>query len=190
MREPGLIFSESGDSRRLYRVSPLLFPQYPALNKYFLQKGRDLPQHGLITRFEVFDFGFAVPGNVISPYDTAFADVQIGRDFLATIITGTYAAGVAATPPVAGQPNANVTPGMLVMFLHTHLGVQRQWENKPVTDIESLGDGMNPSFLKEPILLCAGDTLTCQIQNLGNVNLQAQILLTGGQFDTAQDSGG
>jgi hypothetical protein len=192
--EPGLIFSESGDTRRLHRVSPLLFPQYPqGLSKYFLQKGRDLPQHGLVTRFQVFDFGFGSgTGNLVAPFDTAYADVQIGRDFLAEIITGTYATAAAAIPPsnsgspgygLGGQPNANQTPGFLVTFLHTHDGVQRQWENKPVTDIESVGDGLNPSLLTEPILLVAGDTLTCQLQNLANATLQAQILLIGGEFD-------
>jgi len=183
--EPGLIFSDSGDARRLRRISPLLFPQYPGgLNKYFLQKVRDLPQHGLLTRFQVFDFGFGSgTGNLVAPYDTAYADVQIGRDFLAEVITGTYQAAAVTTPPTAGQPNANQTPGFLVTFLHTHDGVQRQWENKPITDLESVGSGENPLLLTEPILLVAGDTLTCQLQNLANVTLQAQILLIGGEFD-------
>lgn len=192
--EPGLIFSESGDTRKLRRVSPLLFPQYPAgLNKYFLQKVRDLPQHGLVTRFHVFDFGFSI-GNAVQPFDTSFADVQIGRDFLGLILNGCYAAaavtGATTPPPTLGAQNAiNGPPGFLVTWLHTHDGVQRQWDNKLVTDIEAVGDGMNPSLLKEPVLLVAGDTLTCQLQNLNNVTLQAQILLVGGEFDTPQSGG-
>jgi len=185
--EPGLIFSTSGDCRRLRRISPLLFPQYPALNKYFLQKERDLPTFGLVTRFQVFDFGYS-------------SDLQIGRDFLAEIITGIYGAVAAAVPPslstssgygLGGQINANQTPGFLVTFLHTHDGVQRQWENKPITDIEAVGNGTDPSLLKEPILLVTGDTLTCQLQNLSNVTLQAQILLIGGEFgDPPKTTGG
>lgn len=180
--EPGLTFSESGDTRRLRRISPLLFPQYPGgLNKYFLQKERDLPQHGLVTRFQVFDFGFS-SGVAVQPFDTAYADVQIGRDFLAEIITGTFIGAALSSPPTFGAQNANQSPGFLATFLHTHDGVQRQWENKPVPDLEKVGDGRNPSLLTEPILLVAGDTLTCQLQNLANLTLQAQILLIGGEF--------
>jgi hypothetical protein len=199
--EPGLIFSTSGDCRRLRRISPLLFPQYPALNKYFLQKERDLPTFGLVTRFQVFDFGYSSGGgNQVAPFDTAYSDLQIGRDFLAEIITGIYGAVAAAVPPslstssgygLGGQINANQTPGFLVTFLHTHDGVQRQWENKPITDIEAVGNGTDPSLLKEPILLVTGDTLTCQLQNLSNVTLQAQILLIGGEFgDPPKTTGG
>jgi hypothetical protein len=192
MREPGLIFSRSGDTRQLYRVSPLLFPQYPAIHNYFLQKTRDLPTFGLRTRFQAFDFGYST-GNAVQPLDTAYFDLQIGRDFLAEIITGTYGSAAANVPPslpsspgygLAQQPNANGTPGFLVQFFHTHDGVQRTWENKPITDIEAVGDAQNPSFLKEPILLVSGDTLTCQLQNLLDVTLQAQIILVGGEFES------
>ena len=73
---------------------------------------------------------------------------------------------------------------LLVQFFHTHDGVQRTWENKPITDIEAVGDAQNPSFLKEPILLVSGDTLTCQLQNLLDATLQAQIILVGGEFES------
>jgi hypothetical protein len=168
-----------------------MFPQYPALNNYFLPKGRDLPQFGLLTRFLVFDFGYASIVNAVSPSDTQPADVQIGRDVLIEVITGVYSTAPAAVPPslssssgygLPGQPNANQTPGFVLTFLHTHDGVQRQWENKPICDIEAVGEALNPMLLKEPILLVAGDTLTCELQNFTNATLQAQILLIGGEF--------
>jgi hypothetical protein len=186
--ERGLIFSASGGTRKSHRVSPLLFPQYGLNNKYFLQKVRDLPEHGLLLRFQVFDFGYSV-GAPVQPFDTWPTDVQIGRDFLVSAITGTFSAQAATAPPGLGADNALKSPGFLVTFLHTHDGVQRQWENKPITDISAVGDGEHVSLFKEPILLVAGDTLTCQLQNLSNVTLLAQILLIGGEFDAPKTGG-
>jgi hypothetical protein len=191
-----LIYSRSGNRQKLYRVSPLLLAQFGTYNKYFLPKKRDLPTHGLVTRFYVFDFGYANPNSSIAPMQMEFCPLVMGRDFLCEMITGRYGA---AAPQVLTNPatqtvdaGANVTPGFLVNFLHTHNGVQRQWANKPLTNDEAIGSALYPLFLKDPALLPEGDTLTCVIQNLSNVTLQAQILFTGGEFDTGsygQESG-
>lgn len=193
--ERGLIFSRYGQRQSPFRVSPLLFSQFGLSNKYFLPLVRDLPQHGLITRFYAFDFGYANPNNSIAPYDTAYCPLQLGRDFLVEAVTGVYGAAapqVLQNPPatpngvgaVTSQVGANVTPGFLVNWLHTHNGVQRQWSNKAITDGESCGNGRYPLLLKDPALLPEGDTITCMIQNLANVTLQAQLLFMGGEFDS------
>ena len=197
MEKCGLIFSRSGYAHKLYRVSPLVFPQFGLMNEYRIPKERDLPERGLVTRMYVFDFGFADPGNSIGPMDTQYCPLVMGRDFLVEVVTGVYAVQAVAKPAgsfPAGTnlPLGNQTPGFLVNFLHTHEGVQRQWSNKNITDIESVGDGQLPLVLKEPALLPQGDSIMCVIQNLSNATLQAQILFTGGEFDTetyAQESG-
>lgn len=193
MNEQGLIFSRSGLASKLYEVSPLLYPQFGINNKNFLPHERDLPKHGLITRMEVFDFGFADPSQSIAPYDTAYCPLVMGRDFLVEMVTGTYSTQIsqvlqnpAAVPAVPGGPGAIDTPGFLVNFLHTHQGVERQWSNKNITDIESVGHLGYPLVLKSPALLPMGDTIMCVIQNLLNATLQAQIVFTGGQFDTEE----
>jgi hypothetical protein len=178
-----LIFSRSGGPDRLFRVSALLFPQRKLMNKYFLPEERDVPLEELELRFETFDFGFSNPGNVVAPYDTAYFGISFGRNFLAEMITGTSVPQASATPPAAGQPGAAVTPSFLFNFQHENAkGVQRQWSNKPVTDLEGLGTAEQPMFFKSPALILQGDTLTCMIQNLANVSLQAQIVLIGGEF--------
>lgn len=201
MHEHGLIFSRSGYRLRTYRVSPLLFPQFGPYNKYILPKSRDLPLHGLVTRFYVFDFGFSNPGNAIAPYQTAYCPLVMGRDFLAWAVTRVYSvlapSGLTnpATTPYgvgANQLGANQSPGLLVNWMHTHNDVQRQWSNKNVTDGEQGGDGRYPMILKDPALLPQGDTVTCVVQNLSNVTLAAQYLFAGGEFDTetyGQESG-
>jgi hypothetical protein len=192
--ETGLKFSRSGYRMQCYRVSPLLFSQFGAYNKYLLPSKRDLPTHGLTMSFYVFDFGFANPNNSIAPLDTAFCPLVLGRDFLVEMVTGTYTSAPpqvltnpAATPFGIGalttQVGPNVSPGFLVNFLHTHQGVQRQWANKEITDGEAVGSGDYPLILKDPALLPEGDTITCKIQNLANVTLQAQIVFSGAAFD-------
>jgi hypothetical protein len=173
-------------TRKRYRVSSYLFPQFGAYNKFILPKDRDLPSHGLITRFYAFDFGVSTPALSIAPYDTGYCPLVLGRDFLVWAVTGVYSAQAATDPPVAGQPNANVSPGFLVNWLHTHNGVQRQWANKAITDGEACGNGRYPLILKDPALLPQGDTITCVIQNLANVTLVAQLVFSGGEFDTEQ----
>ena len=184
MHGHSLIFSRSGGPDRLYRVSPLLFSQRGITNKYFLPSERDLPLEGLELRFQCFDFGFAIPGAAVGPYETAFFGITLGRNFLAELITGCSAPAASAVTPVAGAPGAKVTPGFLFNFNHENAkGVVRQWAQKPLKDAEGLGTAEEPMVFKSPALVLAGDTLTCMIQNLGNVTLQAQIVLIGGEFE-------
>jgi hypothetical protein len=189
LHETGLIFSRSGDSRKRYRVSPYLFPQFGAYNNFLLPKRRDLPAHGLVTRLYAFDFGFSQGNFGIPPYDTAYCPLVIGRDLLVWAVTGVYSAQAPvvvapATLPAAYQPGANVSPGFMVNWLHTHNGVQRQWANKNITDGEACGNGRYPMILRDPALLPQGDTITCVIQNLANNTLLAQLLFHCGEFDT------
>lgn len=177
-----LIFSRSGGADKLYNVSPLLFPQQHLANKYHLPESRDLPAEGMELRFLTFDFGFATPGGVLAPFDLQPFGIPIGRNFLAVSITGASVPAASATPPIAGNPGAQVSPSFLFNFLHTHEGVQRQWFNKDVQDVIGLGDGRRPLLFRSPILLVSGDTLTCQVRNLSNCNLQVQIMLAGGEF--------
>ena len=188
MNENGLIFSRSGYPLKRYRVSPYLFPQFGTYNKFLLPKKRDLPTHGLVTRLYAFDFGYSNPGNAIAPYQWAQCPLVIGRDFLVWAVTRVYNASAplvltnpATTPAAVGS---NVSPGLLVNFLHTHNDVQRQWANKNITDGEMGGNGRYPMMLTDPALLPQGDTITCVIQNLSNVTLQVQYLFTGGELDT------
>lgn len=179
-----LIFSRSGNRRRLYGVDPLLFPQYTTFNKYFLPDEHELPRHGLQTNFLVFDFGFSDPSLAIAPYDTGYFPVELGFNFLAEMITGVSdVLGVTTTPSAGAQQNVQVTPSYLINFQHTHLGNTRQWAAKNVTNIEAVGTAENPLLFKSPVLLPKGDSLVCVLQNLANAQLRAQILLTGGSFD-------
>jgi hypothetical protein len=184
MHGHALIFSRSGGPDRLYRVSPLLYSQREVMNEYFLPDERDLPGEGLDLRFETFDFGFSNPGNIVPPLDMAYFDIPFGRNFLASMITGSSMAAPGPTPPVAGSPNAAVTPSFQFNFVHLNAkGVQRQWSSKPVTDFEALGTAEEPMIFKSPVLILKGDTLQCQLINLANVNLMAQIVLIGGEFE-------
>jgi hypothetical protein len=188
LHENGLIFSRSGTRLKRYRVSPYLYSQFGQYNKYLLPKKRDLPAHGLITRFYVFDFGYSNPGNLIAPMQWAQCPLVMGRDFLVWAVTGRYvsAAPLILTNPATtpAQVGPNVSPGFLVNWLHTHNDVQRQWSNKNITDGEAIGTARFPMMLKDPALIPRGDTITCVIQNLANVTLQAQIVFAGGEFDT------
>jgi hypothetical protein len=177
-----LIFSRSGGADKLYKVNPLLFPQQHLANAYQLPDSRDLPSEGLELRFLTFDFGFATPGSALAPFDLQPYGIPIGRNFLATAITGASIPASSLTPPAAGSPGAVVSPAFLFNFFHTHEGVQRQWFNKDVTDVTGLGDGKRPRIFRAPILLVSGDTLTCQVRNLSNCTLQVQIMLAGGEF--------
>ena len=184
MRGNQLIFSRSGDRRRLYGVSPYLFPQYTDFNSQFLPDDRELPLHGLQAQLFVFDFGFALPANTIAPLDTQFFPITVPNDFLALSITG-----VADVPPSSGVVPAagrlvgvNVTPTYLINFQQTHAGSTWQWHNKDVTNVEAVGTGENPRMFKSPVYLPAGDTLSCVLRNLGNTSLRVQIVLSGGSF--------
>jgi len=178
-----LTFSRSGDARRLYYVDPLLFPQYTTFNKYFLPDVHELPKHGLVTRFLVFDFGFSDPSLVLAPYDTGFFAVELGDNFLAETITGAYDVLGVTNPPASGSlANVQVTPSYLINFQHTHLGNTRQWAAKNLTNLEAVGTAENPMLFKSPALIPKGDTLTCIVQNLANAQARVQIMLAGGSF--------
>ncbi|HKN25307.1 MAG TPA: hypothetical protein VJX72_10710 [Candidatus Acidoferrum sp.] len=184
MRGNHLVFSRSGDRRKLYGVSPYLFPQYTDFNAAFLPDDRELPLHGLQAQCLVFDFGFALPANTIAPLDTQFFPITIPNDFLALSISG-----AADVPPSAGVvPSAgllagvNVRPTYLINFQQTHGGSTWQWKSKDVTDVEAVGTGENPHMFKSPVFLPKGDTLSCVLRNLGNTSLRVQILLSGGSF--------
>jgi hypothetical protein len=182
MRAGDLTFSRSGDRQKLYGVSPLLFTQDQLNNKYFLPDERDLPAHGLELRFWTFDFGFSNPGNFIGPYGYADIGLPAGRNFLAISITGASVPQGSSPPTTAGNPGAQITPSYLINFVHTHQGAQRQWANKSLYDVEGVGRGVYPTVFKSPVLILQGDTLTCEVQNLANSNLQLQVMVAGGEF--------
>jgi hypothetical protein len=185
MRGHDLIFSRNWDGVERYRVSPFLFPQFGLKNKFFVPSERDLPSDGLSFRWWVFDFGFTNPGNIIPPYGVVYAGLPAGRNFLVFSLTGAsvpQGAQGAAAPATAGQPGAQVSPAFQINFLHTHEGVQRQWAQKNLTDMVAVGRGTYPLVLKNPALILKGDTLTCQLVNLSNCNLLAQVVLAGGEF--------
>jgi hypothetical protein len=184
MHGHSLIFSRSGGPDRLYRVSPLLFPQSGLNNKYFLPSERDVPLEGLETRFQTFDFGFAIPGTALTPYDTGHFGITFGRNFLAELITGCSVPAASAVVPVAGAPGAKASPEFLFNFNHENAkGAVRLWSQKPLKDTEGLGTAEEPMVFKSPVLILAGDTLTCEVRSLVNATLQVQIVLIGGEFE-------
>jgi hypothetical protein len=184
MRGNHLIFSASGDRRKLFRVNPLFFPQYEIINGYFLPEEHELPQHGLTTQMIPFDYGFNDPTLIIAPYDSVPFAVTPGQDFLAEAITATMDVPGGATPPAAGAlANILQSPAFLINFQHTHNGSTRQWANKGITSNEACGTGEHPLLFKSPVLIPKGDTLTCTVQNMLNASLRVQVLLLGGSFD-------
>jgi len=195
MRGNQLIFSRSGDRRKLYPVSPLLFPQSFLNNKYFLPNDNELPEGagyerptgGLLTTFLAFDFGFNDPSLIAASYDTVYVPLLVSQNFLAEAITGVaQAQAPASVSSVVAIPSGgsmqNVPPFFLFNIQHTHAGKTRQWFTKPVPNNLGLGTGEEPLMFKIPALVPAGDTLTAMIQNLAGNPLQAQICLIGAEF--------
>jgi hypothetical protein len=155
-----------------WRISPYLWAQHGLLQKYHLPIMRDLPP-GTEFRARTFDFGFN-PGNaVLAPYDTQYQSITQARNFLIWGINGASAAG-------RGQIAAS--PAYLFNVVINHAGDQQQFFNKTMSDIESAGTAQEPFILTSPQLVLAGDQMTVQIQNLGNINLAAQVVLLGGEF--------
>ncbi len=184
MRGNQLIFSRSGDRRRLYGVSPTLYTQYTVLNGYFLPSEHELPEHGLKAQVLVFDFGFSNPALIVAPMDSQFFPITLPNNFLAFSITG-----ISDVPPASGVVPAPgllagvaISPAYLVNLQHTHEGNTWQWANKDVTNVEAVGTAQNPLFFKSPPLIPAGDTISCVVRNLGNTQLRVQIALIGGSF--------
>lgn len=190
-----LIFSRGGVSpsgpngpQKPYRVSPALFSQYPAINRYFLPDGRELPRHGLQAQILIFDFGFSLPSQTVGPMDSQFFQLAMASNFLACAITG-----VSDVPPsqnvavpVAGYTGqfagVQFDPAYLITFQQTHAGNTWQWSNKGLTNREACGKGGNPLMFKSPALIPAGDTVACTVQNLANTSLRVQVTLVGGSF--------
>ena len=198
MHGKALIFSRGGVSQngprgpqRSYGVSPLFFPQRGILNDFYLPSSRELPEHGLQAQVMVFDFGFAIPAQTVAPMDSQFFQVALASNFLATTATG-----VSDVPPsqnvtvVAGGVNlyasalsgVQVDPAFLVTIQQTHAGNTWQWMNKGVSNREFLGTSRDPMPLRSPVLIPAGDTIGCTIQNMANTSLRVQVVLVGGSF--------
>lgn len=166
-----------GDHSPLVRISPFLYGQRKLLNIFFIPKLRDLPQHGLDLKALVFDFGFNDTSQSLDAYDTLRANEVARMNFLVWGITGH--ADEATSPPT--PPPAE--PSYLFQFFHTHDGNQRQFFNKDLSNRELAGSGQHPHLLPHPYLILAGDTITCEMQNLGGSQLNAQVVLLGGEFD-------
>ena len=180
-----LIFSRSGKRSRLYGVSPYLFPQRTILNDYFLPDVKELPAHGLVAQVLVFDFGFSIPLQQVAPMDTQYFPITLPNNFLALAITGVSDVPPSqnASVPAAGSLNGvQVDPAYLINFQQTYNGNTWQWANKAVTNREMCGTALNPYMFKSPVLVPAGNTLACTVQNMANTSLRVQVTLIGGSF--------
>lgn len=185
MRGHQLIFSRSGDRRKLFGVSPYLFSQYELINEYFLPADKELPEHGLQAQVLVFDFGFAQPSNTVPPMDTQFFPITLPNNFLATGATGVsdIPPSTLTTVTAAGATSAvQIDPAYLLNFQQTHGGSTWQWMNKDVSNGEGVGTGEHPLVFKSPVLMPAGDTISCVVRNLANASLRVQVALIGGSF--------
>jgi hypothetical protein len=185
MRGNQLIFSASGDRRKLYPVSPYLFSQHQCDNWRYLPDDKELPLHGMKTQTLVFDFGFSLPAMIVGPMDSQFFPFTLPNNFL-----GIAAAGVSDVPPsqnvttpAAGAlAGVQISPAYLVNIQQTHNGNTWQWFNKDITADEAVGTGEHPLMFTSPIFLPAGDTVSCIVRNLGNTSLRAQITILGASF--------
>lgn len=163
---------------RREKISPFLFGQRGILNHYFLPVERDLPSKGLVFKAYTFDFGFNNAATVLGPYSQNDFSLAIRKNFVCWAINAHRQ--VLATNGVL--PAENVPP-LLFNVMQQHNGTVMQWFNKSVAHLEAGGLGKKPGVLKEPTLVLAGDTLDVDVQNLGNYNLAAQIVLYGGEFE-------
>lgn len=185
MRGNQLIFSRSGDRRKLFGISPYFFSQHKIINGYYLPDDKELPLHGLQGQTLVFDFGFCQPSLTVPPMDTQFFPITLPNNFLALGITGVsdIPPSTIVTPPAAGATsNVLVDPSYLLNMQQTHGGNTWQWMNKDVSNDEGVGTSERPLMFKSPILLPIGDTISCVVRNLGNCSLRVQIMLIGGSF--------
>lgn len=166
------------------RVSPFLYAQEQLYNGLFLPEVRDLPSKALRLVFHTFDFGFTDPTRILGPYNEDYFNIPMGKNTLFWAITGlSIPAPPSTTPtPATGNVGAQISPALQFNFLQGHGDVVSQWSNKPITDIEGLGTAQDPMFFRSPVLVPTGDTITADVQNMGNVNLKAQIVLHGGEF--------
>ena len=129
--------------------------------------------------------GFALPVQQVAPMDTQYFPITLANNFLALAITGVSDVPPSqnVSVPAAGSfSGVQVDPAYLINFQQTHAGNTWQWANKAVTNREACGTAQNPLMFKSPILLPAGDTLACTVQNMANTSLRVQVTLIGGSF--------
>ena len=155
-----------------FRISPYLYSQSGLLNVQFLPKKRDLPD-GIDYRAKTYDFGYNDPTQILEPFNTQYSSLTLARNFLIWGITGVSQVQPGQTP---------LSPAFLFQISQTHDGEEALYFNKAVTDLELAGTAQEPYILKSPALVLAADQLKVTVQNLGNVNLQVQITLHGGEF--------
>ena len=159
------------------RLSPYLRSQRGVLNAAFLPLKELLPTEGLLTNSLTFDFGFNPGSPGLSALDTQNITLQMEHNFIGHTIVG-YSND--RTGP--GGTNS----GFLVTFFHTHNGTQRRFFSKHLNSSEIMGSAQGPIILLSPILLLKGDSLECEVKNLGNPVPPAltaiQVCLVGGEF--------
>lgn len=165
------------DSRgtRAELLSPYLLGLRGINNKYFLPNGRDLPVQGMTLRAYVFDFGFNPGGLVLSPFQESDVNIVLRKNMLVWAVIGT-----SIVQPTNSAPTE---PAYLFNIFHQHEDKTVQFFNKPIANREAAGSAGRPYLLKEPQLVLSGDSLQVDIQNTGNYNLAAQVVLYGGEFD-------
>jgi len=176
MRTNLLVRSLTGTGQRnlLEPVSPYLFGRFGLNNKYQLPDGRELPLFGLRFRAKTFDFGFNPGTQIVPPYGTFATNLIVTANLLVWAIVATQNAMNGATL---------VSPAFLFNITHSHEGNQLQWFNKAISSGEGAGTAQGPTMLRRPQIVITGDQLQVEVQNLGNYNLQAQVVLYCGEFD-------
>ena len=119
-------------------------------------------------------FGIHSPGLLPYPWQLPHGDARtLGFNFPETPILGTSALDmrieedlvVYAIHAVLGTDEEFVQPAVAMMFYHTHNGAKR-WLDLQHTQYDAIaGTAANPKYLKAPLYLEKGDTLTCEIAN-------------------------
>jgi len=157
------------------RYSPYFVPQKGIIrNSFYLPKLRDLPRSGLGGVIKTFDFGFNPGSSPLDPYETNYQSIGVNRPLLVYAMTGASS--------VSGD-DSPVSPAFLFNLTTTdEKGVQSQIFNKTVTDLEMAPGAQHPMPLPRLKLILPGQQVQCEVQNLGNVTLYAQIALWGGEF--------
>jgi len=159
-----------------YRITPLFFPQRKLRNRHYLPKLLNLPQD---LDFQAIGFGWGLfgPAPGLAALDTQNQTVQI---MVPTFLWG-----------MAGVSNDNTGPGnsnlgFNLNIFHTHNGSQYRFFNRDVFNAEVLGKLGNPAILRQPHLFLPGDSIECQVKNLGSPVAPAvtsiQVVLFAGQM--------
>lgn len=157
------------------RISPLYFGQRRLANKHYLPPLLMLPDD---LDFSPIPFGWGVfgPGPGLTALGQGYLTYQVS---LVTWIWGLCGGSNDATGP--GGSNS----GFQVNLIHTHNGNQYQFFNRPAFNLDVLGTGTKPMILRAPHMLLPGDSLSCQVNNLGNpvapVVTSIRVLLLAGQ---------